>query len=218
VAAAIYAAARTEVIPAAYNPLVPIDLQDPPNVMTGTKLWLMEGNPAACLAALRKSGAIFREVPLRTATPQPGCELENTVVISKLSRATLEPEEMRCDIALRLYLLERHDIQPLAMAYFGREVSELLDFGSYACRNMRGSSRLSEHATANAYDLAGLKLANGRTMTVKQGWSGDSASRAFLRDLRVRACLVFNMVLSPDYNADHADHFHFDMGLWRGCN
>lgn len=217
-AAAVYVAARTEVIPAAYNPLVPIDLRDPPNVMTGTKLWLMEGNPTACFAALRKSGAVFQEVPLRTATQQPGCELENTVVISKLSRARLEPEEMRCDIALRLYLLERHDIRPLARRYFGSDVNELLDFGSYSCRNMRGSSRRSEHATANAYDLAGVKLANGRTITVKQGWTGDSASRGFLRDLRRRACLVFNMVLGPDYNADHAGHFHFDMGLWRGCN
>jgi hypothetical protein len=53
---------------------------------------------------------------------------------------------------------------------------------------------------------------------VKQGWRGDSASRGFLRDLRLRACLLFNMVLSPDYNADHDDHLHFDMGLWRGCN
>jgi hypothetical protein len=26
------------------------------------------------------------------------------------------------------------------------------------------------------------------------------------------------MVLSPDYNALHHDHFHLDQGRWRGCN
>ena len=211
-------AARTDVIPRPYNPLVPINLDDPPNLLTGTKLWLMEGNTGACLAALRRSNATFKVVPAHTETFRPGCELRDTVIVSKFSRARIEPEEMRCDVALRLYLLERHDIQPLARRHFGKYVSELVDFGSYSCRNIHGSIRLSEHATANAYDLAGFRLAGGKTVTLKQGWNGDAASRNFLRDLRIRSCLLFNMVLSPGYNADHADHFHVDMGLWRGCN
>ncbi len=211
-------AARTDVIPRPYNPLVPINLDDPPNLLTGTKLWLMEGNTGACLAALRRSNATFKVVPAHTETFRPGCELHDTVIVSKFSRARIEPEEMRCDMALRLYLLERHDIQPLARLHFGKDVAELVDFGSYSCRNIHGSIRLSEHATANAYDLAGFRLAGGKTVTLKQGWNGDAASRNFLRDLRIRSCLLFNMVLSPGYNADHADHFHVDMGLWRGCN
>ena len=211
-------AARTDIIPRPYNPLVPINLDDPPNLMTGTKLWLMEGNSEACFTALKSSNAVFKIVPVHTETFRPGCELHDTVIVSKFSRATIAPEEMRCDVALRLYLLERHDIQPLARRHFGKYVSELVDFGSYSCRNIHGSIRLSEHATANAYDLAGFRLAGGKTVTLKQGWNGDAASRNFLRDLRIRSCLLFNMVLSPGYNADHADHFHVDMGLWRGCN
>lgn len=218
IAAIIFVAARTDLIPRPYNPLVVIDPNDPPNFVTGTKLWLMESDYPACLAALRKSGAVFTEVPFRTETQPPGCELFNTVKLSRLSRAALDPEEMKCDVALRLYMLERHDIQPLARRHFGKDVTEILDFGSYACRNMRGSNRLSEHARANAYDLAGVRLQDGRTISLKQGWTGDAATRIFLRDLRIRSCLLFNMVLSPDYNADHADHFHFDMGRWRGCN
>lgn len=218
IAAAVYIAARTDIIPPSHNPLSVINLDDPPNLMTGTKLWLMEGNTGACLAALQRSNATFKIAPVHTETVRPGCELQDTVIISKFSRAAISPEEMRCDVALRLYLLERYDIQPLARRHFGKEVSELLDFGSYSCRNIAGSRRLSEHATANAYDLAGFKLANGRTITLKQGWNGDTASRTFLRGLRIRSCLLFNMVLSPGYNTAHADHFHLDMGLWRGCN
>jgi hypothetical protein len=218
IAAAIYIATKTDIIPPSHNPLSVINLDDPPNLMTGTKLWLMEGNTGACLAALQRSDATFKIAPVHTESFQPSCELFDTVIVSKFSRARIEPEEMRCDVALRLYLLERHDIQPLARRHFGKDVAELMDFGSYSCRNIAGSRHLSEHATANAYDLAGFKLANGRTITLKQGWNGDAASRTFLRDLRIRSCLLFNMVLSPDSNADHADHFHFDMGLWRGCN
>jgi hypothetical protein len=215
-AMALFIAARTDLVPRTYNPLVALDPGDPPNLMTGTKLWLMEGDYGACVAALRKTNAVFSEVPLRTETQQPGCELFDTVMLTRLSRATIEPEEMQCDVALRLYMLERHDIQPLARRHFGKDVAELLDFGSYSCRNIRGSQQLSEHATGNAYDLAGFRLADGKVITLEQGWQGQAG--AFLRALRVRSCLLFNMVLSPDYNADHADHFHFDMGRWRGCN
>lgn len=77
---------------------------------------------------------------------------------------------------------------------------------------------MSEHATANAFDLAGYRLDNGRDISLKAGWNGPGAQREFLRDLRIRACLLFNLVLSPDFNADHADHFHLDMGLYRACN
>ena len=39
----------------------------------------------------------------------------------------------------------------------------------------------------------------------------------FLREVRDGACGYFNVVLSPDYNADHHDHLHVDMGWYRTC-
>jgi hypothetical protein len=121
-------------------------------------------------------------------------------------------------VALRLYLLERHVIQPLARRRFDSGVTRISHFGSYSCRTMRGGSRLSEHATANAFDIAGFELANGRTITLKRDWTSAGTPSRFLREVRLGACSLFNMVLSPDYNADHADHFHVDMGLFRGCH
>jgi hypothetical protein len=53
---------------------------------------------------------------------------------------------------------------------------------------------------------------------LKTGWRGGGAPAAFLHDIRARACLLFNLVLSPDYNTDHADHFHLDMGWLMGCH
>ena len=43
------------------------------------------------------------------------------------------------------------------------------------------------------------------------------AERAFLREIRDGACDLFRVVLGPDYNAAHRDHFHLDMGAFRAC-
>jgi len=74
--------------------------------------------------------------------------------------------------------------------------------GTYACRSIAGSGRLSEHATANAVDVAAFILADGRRISVLEGWNGDERHARFLRSVRVSACRRFNTVLSPDYNAD----------------
>lgn len=93
-------------------------------------------------------------------------------------------------------------------------------FGSFACRpvnNIEGNA-LSEHGRANAIDIGAFVLADGRRVSVRDGWNGsDAAQRAFLRQLHAAACRRFNIVLGPDANAYHHDHFHFDMGNGRYC-
>lgn len=212
-AMAVVVLARTGKLP---TPFGPLDLAEKPGLLTEARLFLMGNDTQACIAALRHVGVAVQPMPPRS--DKPGCDRVGTVTISRFSKASIDPEEMRCEIALRLYLLERHDIQPLAQRYFGKSVDKLYDFGSYSCRNKRGGWTLSEHATANAYDLAGVRLAGGKVVTLKQGWRGDAATSGFLHDLRQRACTLFAMVLSPDYNSDHADHLHLDMGLWQGCH
>jgi hypothetical protein len=99
----------------------------------------------------------------------------------------------------------------------GRDVVEILHFGSYSCRPIRGSSSMSEHATANAFDISGFKLADGRVISLKRHWNGTGPEAQFLHEVRDGLCDWFNATLSPDYNADHADHFHVDMGWWQTC-
>src|SRR3546814_1633335 len=76
--------------------------------------------------------------------------------------------------------------------------------------NMSGN--LSEHAHSNAVDVSAFVLADGRRITVKNDWHGDDRTRRFLQVVHDSACKRFRTVLSPDYNAAHHDHFHFDMG------
>src|SRR5262245_46783723 len=65
-------------------------------------------------------------------------------------------------------------VQPAAMRWFGSPVAEITQISAYSCRGMNGNSRasISEHAFGNAPDIAAFTLADGRRITVKNGWRG----------------------------------------------
>ena len=92
--------------------------------------------------------------------------------------------------------------------------------GGYACRQIAGRSdgRWSEHAHANAIDMGGFTLADGRTITVLQAWRTRGPESAFLHEIRNGGCRIFQGVLSPDYNRAHANHLHLDMGAYKICH
>jgi hypothetical protein len=111
-------------------------------------------------------------------------------------------------------------LHPAARQHLGQDVERVIHWGTYSCRNInrRPEGRRSEHASANAIDVAGFVLADGQEVTVRSDWSGsDPRKAAFLRAVRDGACAFFDVVLSPDYNAAHHDHFHLDMGSYRAC-
>jgi hypothetical protein len=103
-------------------------------------------------------------------------------------------------------------VQPAAIAWLGAPVVEIRQISAYACRpiNNTAGENLSEHAYGNALDVAGFALANGRTVTVKQGWKGAADERGFLREVFAGACAMFKTTLGPGY-PQHDDHFHLDL-------
>lgn len=94
-------------------------------------------------------------------------------------------------------------------------------FGSYACRNVRGAhsegGQRSQHATANALDVAGFRWQSGHQIRLVNDWESDGPEAAFLREVLDGACRFFKGTLSPDYNAAHRDHFHLDQEPYRIC-
>ena len=104
-------------------------------------------------------------------------------------------------------------IEPAAQQYLLSPLVELKVAASYSCRPMNGvsGSKLSEHGHANAVDISGFKLADGRTITVKSGWHGSRQEQDFLHAVHQGACGFFTTVLGPNANAFHADHFHVDL-------
>jgi hypothetical protein len=203
-------------LPRNIDPFARPDLDETPHWLTGTQLKQVDLDVGSCRRAVVQAGLRAAIKPAQGAGTS--CERVGTLDLVRLSQARLKTEETRCNIAARLYMWEKHVVQPAARRFFNAPVAEILHFGSYSCRTIAGSRAMSEHANANAFDVSGFKLASGRTITLLRQWNGASADAAFLRAIRDGACDYFNMTLSPDFNADHRDHFHFDMGWLRGCN
>ncbi|WP_256053245.1 extensin family protein, partial [Bacillus velezensis] len=129
------------------------------------------------------------------------CPLRNTLRVQGADVALSSSFLASCPLAVAFALFERHSLQPAAQAVFGQAVTRVDHLGSFACRNMynRVEGRLSQHASANALDIAGFRLADGRSISVLKDWSGEGDSARFLRQVRDGACDDFNVVLSPDY-------------------
>lgn len=104
-------------------------------------------------------------------------------------------------------------VQPSAMRWFGSPVAEIRQISAYSCRGMNGNSnaRISEHAFGNALDIASFTLADGRSISVKNGWRGRPEEQGFLRDVQGAACQQFSTVLAPGSNVYHYDHIHVDL-------
>lgn len=205
-------------IPNRLNPFAPLRIADDVNWLTRWKISRLERDGEQCLAVLDGSQVSHRAVPDRAS--EDGCGLSNAVEVSRSLVRLNGSFTATCSLTVAWALFEQHVLFPAAREHLGQEVVRVVHFGTYACRNInhRAGGRRSEHATANAIDIAGFVLANGQQITVKDDRSGgDERQRAFLRALRDGACRFFDVVLSPDYNEAHHDHFHFDMGSYRAC-
>jgi hypothetical protein len=114
--------------------------------------------------------------------------------------------------ALESWMSEK--VQTAASAIYGQPVVEMHTLGSYSCRRMNngtGTSMISEHAFADAIDVSGFTLADGREVMVRSGWRGAPEDQEFLRSVFVGSCDIFHTVLGPGSDGHHEDHFHLDL-------
>jgi hypothetical protein len=120
---------------------------------------------------------------------------------------------LACPIVSALDRWLADSVQPAAQRWFGVRVAEIKQISAYSCRGMNGNSNshISEHAFGNALDIAAFVLADGRRVTVKDGWKGMPEEQGFLRDVQGAACQLFNTVLAPGSNVYHYDHIHVDL-------
>lgn len=207
-------------------PWTALDLAQPVGAFTGRKLAALGDDFNQCRALLDKAGVDYEVKPPRGADQ---C-VQDDGLVPRAGGATsigYRPASVApsCPVVAALALWEWQVVQPAARAHLGTSVSSIGHFGSYSCRRMYGASegQWSEHATGNSIDIASFALDDGTSINVLDSWNGgDEAKQAFLRAVRDGACDLFATVLSPDYNAAHANHFHFDqadrgeMG-WRAC-
>jgi hypothetical protein len=171
----------------------------------------------ACHDALAAAGVSFAQLPPMHATG--GCGYDEAVLVRSSLTKWSSPEvlPLACDLAARLHMWERHIVIPAAEKWLGSPVVGIEAFGSFQCRRVAGADRLSEHSFAKAADIAAFRLADGRRISVLDDYRSKGAAGDFLREIHDRACGLFDVTLGPDYNADHANHLHLDVGGERAC-
>lgn len=201
-------------LPPAFNPFTPLSVSDPPGWMTRYKLKRLASDPAACLDVMRRA----REAGVVSFSQPPAvkgnCPLLNPLRIQRFGAVSLSSSFLAsCPMAVASTMYVLRSQQRLAQAQPATALVRISHVGSYACRNIyhRTEGRLSEHASADAWDVTGFQLANGVRLEVGKNWTQPENKAALLHQLWQEGCNNFGNALGPDYNAAHASHFHFGM-------
>lgn len=206
-------------LPAYWNPLRDLTLTAPVTPATKFQLNRALADEAQCRATLSQAGAAFSE--MEDLVVDQNCGIAGRGSLSRLVSARISGVETRCTTALRLAMWEHHVVQPAARDLLGTEVRALRHLGSYNCRRMRTSqgenSGWSSHATADSIDIVGVELADGRTLSLLQDWTTPGPEADFLHRIGKGACDWFRVVLGPNFNRLHADHFHLQGPGWGYC-
>jgi hypothetical protein len=172
----------------------------------------------ACLASLSRHDIDYQ--PIEIDNPRDArCTVDTAVRVRRIEAALNRPAMMSCGLASRLDEFEREVVQPAARSELGGRIARIDHLGAYSCRaNTQMRGRFSEHAFGRAIDIAGFRLTDGTQISVERDWSESGPKRRFLRRVAQGACQYFSVVLTPDSNADHYNHFHLDIGPGRSCS
>jgi hypothetical protein len=124
----------------------------------------------ACMQSgqVRLSQSIRRRAPIN---PGGSCGADYPLEVSGFDRADIRMSRaapMTCPMVAATDRWLAEVVQPSAIAHFGSPVAEIETYGTYNCRRVmnRRSGPLSEHAFANAIDISGFRLADGRRVRV----------------------------------------------------
>jgi hypothetical protein len=167
-----------------------------------------------CIASLGAQNAVF--TPLTDRWYGNACSTVGTVKLAALNTddATVTVTNLgpvTCAVATPFAAWVHYGVDRAAQQILGSRIVKVETFGSYSCRNVAGTARRSGHASANAIDVSGFVLGDGRRITVLEDWNGGTpAERRFLRTVHDSACKRFGTTLGPGYNEAHANHFHLE--------
>ncbi|MDY0417756.1 extensin family protein [Enterobacter sp. 170198] len=198
-------------LPPDYNPFIPLTLDDPPGRITQFKLRRL--TPEACTSLLSQANQrdLIRTQPVADSGGE--CPLSNVVRVRSFGPVSLNGSFLAsCPLALSSALFISQQARPLTKRYMGSDLARIDHLGSFACRNIyhRPDARRSEHATAEALDIAAFRLTNGERVTVLNGWKAAN-TQPWLKAMLTASCGYYGNGLGPEYNAAHANHFHLGM-------
>jgi hypothetical protein len=166
-----------------------------------------------CLSELKSNNISFAALPDKNYGG--GCSTANTVSLIDIGTKVTNLGPMTCNLASEFADWTRDVVRPAARKFLGSPLARIETSGTYSCRRVGGNGNLSQHAFANAVDVFSFVTADGRKVSVLNGWNGTHSEQRFLRHLHKEACGRFGTVLGPSYNNEHANHFHLDMAQSR---
>ncbi|MBX3157036.1 MAG: extensin family protein [Deltaproteobacteria bacterium] len=182
--------------------------------------------PADCRGALALYGVAFQDGPVRQGVEDG---ITATVPINGISYRVLGAAAPRGTLFADCRLILSLARAASTFRYHG--VVEVADLGVYNYRCIGSGTPpncpngMSQHAYAMGIDLAGFKYEDGTFASVNDDWVIDPGTQktceadvepgldAELHSLicDLKAAGTWNIVLTPNYNADHRNHFHVDL-------
>ena len=201
-------------LPPRWNVFEPLVVSDPITPITDWKLDWATSDPKLCKQIMQDAGRI---VVMDDLEVDENCGIEGRITLRGVGEANIGPIETSCATALRTAMWEHHGVQPIAQELFGATVNRIRHVGSYNCRRIFGTERMSTHASASAIDITGFDLNDGTRIRLLNDWEDDAKKGQFLREVRDASCDWFGTSLGPDYNDAHADHFHLQNKGWGTC-
>jgi hypothetical protein len=134
----------------------------------------VEAAQARCAALLRGIDVVAEEEPpLREGA---GCGAPAPMRLISIGKspkiAFTPPPTVSCDLIAALHKWLQHEVQTLARTHLGAPVVRIETMSSYSCRNAYGrvNGRLSEHARANALDIAAFATAGAESVLIAADW------------------------------------------------
>jgi hypothetical protein len=159
-------------------------------------------------------GEAIADIPGRIA----GCGVDDPVRVTSVSGVALaQSPTIDCTTAKALNDWVREGVIP-AVGRTGGGVARINVIAHYSCRsrNNQPGAKISEHGKGHAIDIAGITLANGKTLTVLDDWRGGGAQARIIQAMHRTACGPFGTVLGPNSDRFHRDHLHVDTARYRG--
>jgi len=172
---------------------------------------VMPAEEVACRQELRRLGVTYRDLP--TINDGGACGIEHPVQVSGFSGdIALKPAAtLTCQMALTFARWTKNELAPAARRRYLSGIGTIRQGSSYSCRRIRGTAVASEHSKGNALDVMSITLKNGREIDVRRPGFFAFRQKGLLNTVRAEGCDYFTTVLGPGYNADHSNHFHFDI-------
>ncbi|RWR01967.1 extensin [[Pantoea] beijingensis] len=207
-------------VPSQYNPFIPLSITDPATFITRYKLKKLTNNLPLCMAVLeraRSAGQITFSLP---PAIRGNCPLSHPVRIQRFGKIELSSSFLAsCPMAVRsaMFVLQLSKQNGENTTF--SPLMRIEHVGSYACRNIyhRAQGRLSEHATAEAWDVTDFQFKSGEKIGVQRNWKRPEGKARWLHQTFQQSCGYFGNSLGPDYNAAHASHFHFGLRGYGLC-